>query len=172
MGSAIPVSHARPYRRIRETNATDTSFASRPDTATEPSGNGVYQLQQNGIASTWLMLVPYGTGDADDAFDIKILGWRKSGSAWTAVQLIGVATCTLGTKAGVAGGLVAAAAKYCDTIASVTLGVENVSFRVSSPADNTAAYLFFDTCGCDKIEVLFDSTTGDPTGMNALVAEV
>jgi hypothetical protein len=167
----IPSSNSVPLLRSHATNATSTSFAVRADTVTEPTGDGVIDIRQAVETPTWIMLMPYGTGDADDVFDVRVIGWRKSGGAWTATRLVQF-TATLGTKTGIAGGLVGASELYADTITAGSIGAENVSYRISSPVDNASAYVFLDTCGCQKIEILFDATTGSPTGMNCLYAQV
>lgn len=176
----IPSSAGRPFEKAYPTaNATDTSFASRPDALAEPSGDGVVDLRPTGldpVVPTWVELLPYGTGDANDVFVMRVYGVRQIGrpaESWTYVPLLEV-TCTLGTKTGVAGGGLAAAEMYCDTIvaASPSFGVADNSYRLSSPADNSAGRILLDTEGYQKLRIDFDTTTGNPTGANCLYAGV
>lgn len=173
MSLAVPASFSNRFRRVRTASATDTSFATRADTATEPTGAGVIDIGSAGLAATWLAIEFFGAGDANDVFDVRIYAARRSGDVWTFTPIF-AGTATLGTKTGVAGGLVGAAELYADTLAAATpsYGVEDVSYRVVSPADNTKARLFLDTEGAEKVVVDFDMTTGNPTSANALYAKV
>ncbi len=171
------MSVAAAYRRVYAANATDTSFASRPDTLTEPTGDGVVTLYDGsfnpGHVPSWASVLFFGTGDANDVFLAKVYGVRKAGAAWVYVPLLSL-TVTLGTKTGVAGGEVVAAELYADTlaVADPSYGVADASYRLISPADNTVARLLIDTEGFEKLRIDFDASTNDPTGMNALVAAV
>lgn len=171
----IPSSFAGHYRKARATNATDSSFASRVATTTTPTNDGVVTLAADAgrTAPTWLMIVPYGTGDADDAFDVRVVGWRMVGTLWVPTTLLEF-TATLGTAVGVAGADVAATEKWADTVSDPATGKGSagVDCQPTSPADNTVAHYLVDTRGCPKVEFLFDMTTGAPTDANCLVAEV
>jgi len=163
---------ANGFAKAYATNATDTSFAARPDTTTEPTGDGVITLVGGERVGAWVTsVVFFGTGDANDVFDAIVYGIRRVGASWTHVPLIAV-TVTLGAKTGVAGGGVVATELYADTIVvgSPSYGVADSSYRIVSPTGDSVARLLLDTEGFEKLRVDFDATTGSPTGMNALVA--
>lgn len=171
----IPSSFGGGLAKALAANATDTSFASRVPTTTEPTGDGVVGLRSHPdqVVPTWLLLVPYGTGDANDAFDVRVVGWRRVGTLWVPTTLLEF-TATLGTAVGVAGADVADTEKFADTVSDPATGKGSVGVdcQPTSPADNTVAHYLVDTRGCPKVEFLFDATTGDPTGANLLYAQV
>lgn len=168
----------RHYRKVRATNAADTSFPSRVATVTEPTGGGVIDRPNVG-GGHGVQFVFYGTGDADDVFDVRVLGWRKVGGSptglWVPVIIAGL-TCTLGTATGVAGAEVVATELFADTVTITSGGEPTVTadttrggtFRLFSPANNLIAWVAVPLYGFAKLELTFDMTTGDPTGANAL----
>ena len=173
----------RPFKKARATNATNTSFPSKVLTTTEPSGDGVHDIVpiEGGISPCKVLVVPYGTGDANDVFDMRIIGWRplvreaQNVLLWVPTILASL-TCTLGAGTGVAGTPVLNTALIVDTITilsepSVTADTTRQGLvEVYSPANDTLAWAELDLRGSYKIEFTFDATTGDPTGMNALFA--
>lgn len=184
---------ARPWQKARATNATDTSFSARPPTITEPSGDGVVGLAgpaPGGVAPGRVVFIPYGAGDDDDVFDLRLLGWRRVGSGAGPADVLWVPTilaqftCTMGTAVGVAGAPVVATERFCDTIvihATITAQLKSTDtdgagaastghVLVCSPANNLVAHAVVLTEGCEKVELLFDMTTGDPTNGNCLVS--
>jgi len=173
----VPVSIAANYRRAFAVNATASSFAARPDTLTEPTGDGVVAIYDGdynpGHGASWVGILFFGTGAANNVFLAKVYGVRKVGDSWVHVPLLSL-TVTLGTKTGVALGGVVAAELYADTlvVASPSYGVADASYRLVSPGDDTVARLLLDTEGFVKLRIDVDDSTGNPTGMNALVALV
>ncbi len=177
----------RNFRRARTTNATDTSFASKIYTTTEPSGAGVWNLNDTpgsgAVVPCHVLVVPFGTGDADDVFDMRVIGWRRIGSglkpdvAWVPTILFSL-TCTMGTHVGVALSPVVATEFFADTIVvlsepTVTADVTRAgTVEVYSPANNTVAWAMGALRGCEKVEFTFDATTNDPSGTNCLFAFV
>jgi hypothetical protein len=175
-GRTVPSSMTNGYAKAYAVNATDSSFATRADTTTEPAeGSGVISLFTglDRVGPTWVSLLFFGTGDANDVFLAKVYGIRRVGASWTHVPLLSL-TVTLGAKTGVAGGGVGAAELYADTlvVASPSYGVADGSYRLISPADDTVARLLLDTEGFEKLRIDVDDSTGNPTGMNALLAGV
>lgn len=172
----------RHYKKVRTTNAADTSFPSKVPTTTEPSGGGVINRSVAGDGSG-LHLVFYGTGDADDVFDTRVIGWRKVTGGptglWVPTIIAGL-TCTLGTATGVAGSEVVATELFADTITITSGGEPTVTadttrggtFRIFSPTANLIAWVVIPLYGFEKVELTFDMTTNDPTGANALYAFV
>ncbi len=177
MSRVVPGSIAAAFVRAYPTaNATDTSFASRPDTLAEPTGDGIVSLAYGlnaAVGPSWASLIFIGTGDANDAFDVKIYGVRQVGDSWTFVPLLCL-TATLGAKTGVADGGVLDTELYADTLVvkDPSYGVADASYRLVSPAGDSVGRLLLDTEGFAALAVDFDTTTGNPTGANALVAPV
>lgn len=166
----LAVKDGASYAKVRSTNATDTSFTAPAATTTRPASAGVVNLRRFGTIPEWLMVVPYGTGDADDVFDMWITGWRKISTLWVPTRLVKL-TCTLGTAVGVSGAAITDSELFADTI-TASMGISNVSYQLFSPTDNTPAHALVAPNGCELLEFTFDTTTGDPTGCNALVARL
>lgn len=155
------------YRKARDTNATDTSFATKTPTLTKPSGDGVHFFE--GFGSSTVFIAPYGSGDADDRFELKVISWRSvlvgGLKVWVPAETsLEPYLCTLSTSAGVAGGSVSDSEKFCDVIAARNKG-DMVAF---SPGDNRLAYVIIPVYYPEAIEFLFSTFSGSPTGMNAL----
>jgi hypothetical protein len=169
------------FRKARTTNATNTSFPSKVPTGTEPTGTGSSGTAASVIDCGWggvvsqngLLVMPYGTGDNDDVFALRVIGWTVVGndsSTWVWVPMIlAEITCTMSsTIPGVSGRDVVATEYFCDTLSMVT-GNEDVSVDITSPTGDVGAHFVVDLKGCQKVELTFDTTTGDPTGANALI---
>jgi len=171
MSTAVPVSLSLPYKVARATDSADTSFPSRVPTVTEPSGDGVVDIQGSGVASTWLMLVPFGTDANNETFDVRVVGWRNVGTLWIPTILLQF-SATLGNVVGVAGTDVLATHFLADTVSDPVAGMGSVGVNCqpSSPANDTPAHYLFDTRGCPKVEILFDLTGA--AAANCLVAKV
>lgn len=187
MGSSIVVlTQSQRFRKARSVNATNTSFPSKIPTKTQPSGDAgtatgasvidlMDPLVVSGLSQNSVMVVPYGTGDDDDEFAMRVIGWRRLGSdpetdLWVPYKLCEL-TCTMSTAVGVAGTGVVAAERFCDTLSVVTnMGNANVDVVVFSPQDNTVAHAVIDLKGAQMLEITFDMTTGDPTDANCLLA--
>lgn len=159
--------------KVRATNATDSSFPSRPPTKTQPSGEGVYDAA-NGAAETGniLKIIPFGVGSNDQTFDIRILGWSKVGTGvgsglWVPV-ILAEASCVLSSSApGVDNKLVDSTNFFCDTITALTALNALTSVEIVSPANNVPGFLAVDYRGFKLIEIVFDMTGA--TSGNALV---
>lgn len=169
------------FQKVRSVNCTDTSFPSKVPTNTEPTGDAgtaggasVIDLSQGNIAvHNGVALIPYGLGDENDVFAMRIIGWKRVGTVaatllWIPVTLAEL-TCTMGTSVGVAAMTILNTERFCDTIVLVT-GNDDVSIDIVSPADNTIAHVMMDVKGFKKLEVCFDMTTGSPTSANCLYA--
>lgn len=175
---------SRPFAKAWAANANTSSFASKIPTITEPTNDGVVNLtagySAGGITPITMMVLPYGLGADEDAFDMRIIGWRHIGPAAPAIPLwvptiLGQFSCTLGTAAGVAGAPVLNTELFADTITvgsepTITADVTRFgTVRVYSPTANLVAYLIIQVYGCEKVEFSFDQTTNTPT-MNCLIA--
>lgn len=152
------------YAKVRTENATDSSFAARLPTATEPTGAGVLDLSQGTTETAGgLLLLPFGTGSNNQTFDLRVVGWKKTPlGLWVPVVLC-EASCTLSsTLVGVAGYEAVAADYFADAI-TVNYGIGVVRQGLG---DAQPATLEVDPAGCSKAEVLFDRTGA--TDCNAL----
>jgi hypothetical protein len=170
----VPMSFAWEFAKVRATNATDTSFASRVATTTTPADDGVVSIADVGsTAPTWVCLVPYGSGGDGDTFDVRVVGWRKVSTLWVPTILLQF-TATMSTAVGVASAAVTNSERFADTVGDPATGMGSVGVNCqpTSPANNTPAHYLVDTRGCAKFEVLFDATAAGTTGMNCLWARV
>ncbi len=162
------------FRKGKATNATTTSFPSKVVTATRPTNDGVHVIG----TSVGIVVVPYGTGDENDVFEMHILLWRSMGAGsslcWVPTRVTAAPfVCTMGTFAGSGGvSVLAATDLICDTITNsdATLTSQSLNVSLNSPTDNTAAYIVATTFGAELIEFIFDTTTGNPTGANCVFA--
>lgn len=173
---------AQPLRKARSVNQTSTSFVSKAPTATEPTGDAgtatgasVLGLQyaSGGPGRNSVFVIPYGTGNENDTFSVRVIGWRcaepgnRETLLWIPVVLVEVVV-TLSTTVGVAGKAVVATERFADTI-GITTGNANVSVDINSPADNTIATFLVALKGAQKLELSF-STNSSATDCNALLA--
>ncbi len=171
------------FKKAQTTDSANASFTSKVPTVTEPTGDGIINCRDGGGVEwpVWLTVVPYGDGADEDAFSIRIIGWRRIGSVgapgsylWVPATLCECA-CTEGTAVGVAGAPVTNSFRFCDTITIVTeptttaVTTRNGTVELFSPGDNTVGYFRVKLCGVEKIEFNWDQTTNTPN-MNALIA--
>lgn len=162
----------RNYQKFATTNKTDTSFPSKVATTTAPSNDGVitFPATAGGVGGvpSRIMIIPYGTGDDDDVFDMRIIGWRLVGTLYVPTILAQL-TCTMSTAVGVSGATVSNTERFADTItlAAAYSSTQNV---VTSPTGNVIAHVTMQTKGFSILEATFDMTTGDPTNANCLWA--
>ena len=173
------------FRKVRSVNATDTSFPSKVPTITEPAGDAGTATGQavvdliNGKSSAPVQnlgkFIFYGTGDENDVFAARIIGWtvirgvqNVTKDLWIPVVLAEL-TCTMSATPGIALAAVLSTELFVDTLVLVT-GNEDVSIDIVSPTADEIAHCVVDLKGFQKVEVTFDTTTGDPSGCNALVS--
>ncbi len=169
----------RPYKKALTTNNNDSSFASKVAKVAEPINDGVVALTKDGaIVPFRVFLLPYGLGTSNDAFSMRVIGWRHIGAypnwLWIPTPLFELA-CVLGANGGVAGSPILNTELFVDTITVVsepTITADTTrqgTVQVYSPANDTAAFAVAELYGVEKIEFTFDQTTQTPT-MNCLVA--
>lgn len=182
----VSVTISRQYKKALLTNATTSSFPSKVNTITEPTNDGVIDLRKGAVNAAVpqnMIVLPYGLGADEDAFSLRIIGWRHLGEGpgqgnpnwiWAPTTLVEVA-CVLGTSVGVAGAQVLNTEAFADTITIVsepTLTANTTrqgTVLVYNPANNTNAWLKLTLDGYEKVEFTFDQTTNTPT-MNCLVS--
>jgi hypothetical protein len=182
----------RAWKKAFLTSQGAASYPSRIPTVKEPSYDGVVDLRAqdwaSGATPVQVMILPYGTGSNDDAFVMRLLGWRRIGTPegvntpvtvlWVPTPF-GEFTCTLGAAVGVAGAAILNTEAFADTIVPVTgklpdgtggAGTALVSeIYVETPADDTIAWLTTPLRGFEKIEFCFKYSVNTPAG-NALYA--
>lgn len=169
-------------QKIRPINSADTSFGSRVPTVTQPSGTGVFAIGQN-LGPQRLKLIPYGVGDDNDVFAMRIIGWSRTVEAPTIwiPCVIGELTCTMGGIVGVAGASIVDTERFCDTIAVVSQGktsdtdgggaaASSGQIELFSNANDLVAFAVIAVNGYQMVELTFDMTTGNPTNANCLIA--
>ena|SRR3990167_10756306 len=153
---------SRDWTKALTTNSTDASFDSLIPTVTEPVGDGVVSVATLGQTENNVIVILYGTGNADTTFSHRLTGWTHLGTLWVPSPIIEIAA-TLGTAVGVSGELVANTEKFVDTITK-TAGPSTA--ELLSPADNRIAWYMIDSLGFEKLEFGFDMTGA--TNANAL----
>lgn len=170
--------------KVRTVNSTASSFASKVPTITEPTGDAgtatgasVLTLRATpGEGPTSLLLIPYGLGSNNDAFSMRLIGWKpiRRGAAdvlWIPVPLLELA-CVIGNITGVALSAVLATELFCDTLTGVANKFNaNVTCAIASPQDDTIAHAIVDLRGFSRVEFTFDQTTNTPA-MNCLWAQL
>lgn len=169
------------YRIARSTDSTDASFPSRINTITEPTQDGVYDLSTGlPLVQNLALILPYGVGSDNDTFSVRVIGWRKVGTArpggqvpagntrlWIPLVLAEYA-CTLSADVGVAGAIIDNTHRFADTM-TLTTGNANVSEELVSPGGDLKAHAVLDLKGVHKLEFTFQITSGT-TAMNCLFA--
>lgn len=155
-------------RRAFATSSTATSFAAKAATLTKPSGDGVIELAPLGQpVESALLVYPFGEGDEDTTFSLRLLAWHVADGTWFASTLLEL-VCTLSAYVGVAGGAVTATERFADTLAAVTdSGNEGVDYLINSPANDTPAHALILLKGTALPELSVDLTGA--TAGNALV---
>lgn len=188
---------ARRLQKACATDLTTSSFAAIPPTIATPSGNGIVNLlggEHGSPIPKRMLVMPYGVGGANnDAFDLKLTGWRLVGTPghqdttkalWIPQHLVTV-SCTLSsTVKGVAGAFLDDTSYFADTIVPKTAHVTEPrmtsddfagagffadSLIVMSQADDTAGWFIIQLYCVDMIQFQGDQTTNTPA-MNALFA--
>lgn len=188
-GSTTLLTQCGPFQKARGANqlATDHSnaYPARLPQTSEPSSaiTSSTSAQQCidighspfGVGQNTLIVVPFGIGNDNEVFSVKILGWRRVNgegvsTLWVPTVLAELTGCTLSaTYFGVAGAAVNSNNLFCDTITAVAIG-PTTSVEVTSPTGNLGiAHAAVAIKGFEKVEFIFDATTG-MTSMNALVA--
>ena len=183
---------ATAWKRLLDTDATDTSFASKVPTVTAPNSkttDGVIDLQPTrhnlgnndeetfvvgGPVAHSLQFVFYGTDANNETMNVRILGWAPvkmdgQDDLWIPTVLY-EGSVTLGATTGVSGHTISNSYFFADTISDPTTGNDNVDSRTTSPTGDEIAHLDLDVKGFPKIEVQFDSTAA--ASMNAIYREL
>lgn len=167
------------WRRVFASNSTATSFTTRTDTLTRPSGDGVIDLQSlgaDGVTPNTVAIQFYGTDTNDQTGLCRVYGVSAitesgvtTGYHYTPIFS---GTLTLNSSlTGVANGPVTAGNYYADTLTR-TVGDAGVGDSVISPGDNTGpATLLADTKG-HALLVVDLHRNGSSASLNALARGV
>lgn len=168
------------YRKALAVNSAATSFATVGPTLTAPT---VVTAAGYGLRCDYsrMRLVFYGTGDANDVFEVRVYGWDQystgAGQIYIPVPVAGF-VCTMGAMAGPAGGDLTTTDLFVDTITAATIPIEPTlaadttrqgSVLISSPANDLIGFVDMPLFGYGNFGFAWDQTTGTPTGFNALV---
>lgn len=165
-------SRATGFAKALSTSSTASSFTTKTPTGTEPTGNAIISFTQSLKMPTYLEFLPYGLGDDNDEFSMRVWAWRqfRASNLWIPKLLCEVA-CVMCASTGVAGTDVVATERFVDAI-TLVFGNDGENIRRLSPGSDLIASLLVDVQGAQKIELDFDMTTGAPTNANALYAAV
>ena len=183
---------ARPLQKVRSVNSNAASFTapvceidlSMTDAGTAAGRSVVptgLQPGGNGYVPNRLLLHPYGLGNNNDAFTMRVLGWRRVLPLGASEQrkffvpvILADVLCTMGNFTGLAGFPVLNTEFFCDTVAKSIepLKTGNTTLLDGlvvyySPANDTPGCVLIPLQGVEAFEVQFDQTTNTPT-MNAL----
>lgn len=136
------------WLKLLSTNSTDTSFAAKDPTATEPTGTGVI------LGGEDLYIIPFGAGSNNDTFDLKVIGWSVADTLWIPKEICHL-SCTLSAQVGVAGKYLVATDRMCDAITINTGSTNCVAPAVTA---DTAIQATINTYPYEKVEIIFDRT--------------
>lgn len=182
----------RPLRKARIVNSDSANYPTWVPTELDPAfdvdpGTAAGRVVRNvvplgnGVVPWGLHVFPYGLGASNDAFAMRLVGYKRIGKsitdADTRVQylrlLLAIFTCTVGAGVGRAGFPLLATELPVDTItvtyeATVNADVTDMgTIQTFSPVNDTAAHILIPLWGIQGYEWEWDQTTNTPT-MNAL----
>ncbi len=168
----IPGTRMDPFSKLFASNQTGSSITAPIPTVTEPTGDGILNLESiNRVAGALsppnsVVVAFFGarTG-ANQTATARLTGWRKIGTLWIPVPLLALAL-TQGTSIGIAATDVVATDYFVDTITASTAFTS--AYELISPADDTVAAVKVDLFGCEKLQV--QVAKGTCTSVNALAA--
>lgn len=144
--------HSTIFQRALATNSTASAFTAKIPVAVEPSGTGIFKME-NPIP-TFLQLVPFGTDANDETFDFRLYGWTRihSERIWVP-QLLADVSVTLGNMSAA---VIAASTFLADTL-TYNDGPPAGPFQSLIDAqEDLPASVMVHTRGCEYIEFDFD----------------
>lgn len=151
-GSTGPVA-SDAYAKVQSTNSTDTAFDAHIPTTTEPAASATRGVLTT-VGRESMLLAFFGTGNDNDTFDYKVIGWQKIATLWIATTIV-QGSATLSACVGVSGATIADTERFADTL-DIDAGVGVVT---NAPvADACPASLEIGVGPFDYVEVLFDRT--------------
>ena len=178
MESVQIASTCQRLKKAQSTNSTATSFTALIPTATKPAASATRAVFDRGdavisdpeIVQNTIIVLPYGGNTNNDVVNYKVSGWNRTYEEATgAVQWISTLVCEVqGTLSssllGTAGGTVAAAEFFCDTLTLTT----GIAVLVQGTADVDIARFEANVAGYELVEITYDLGAGGDLA-NALV---
>jgi hypothetical protein len=165
---------AMPLRKALTTNSTATAFTAKIPVATEPSGDGVFDLTSASVAvgsptkvPSYIEVIPYAVDGNNDTLDMRLWGWsRVNVEALWIPRPLAEMSVVIGNISGAA---IAANTFMADTI-TLDLGAADGAFTsIISPAGDVTASILIHTRGCRYIEFDFDlAGAQEAVSMNAM----
>lgn len=177
-----------------DNNATTSSYPTIDTTATEPvtvhtaaSAGLVLRMNPTGNGNNLLSVLPFGTNAANEAFEMKIVGWRMISNTRTTPSgkqpagtanperrdgiwiptTFGIYTVTLGAMTGIDGTAFEDENFLADTIAEVT---STGTPAFGAHADDLSSHLTIDMLGSELAGVYFNLDTA--ASANAFVTSL
>jgi len=170
--------NARPLRRFFATNQNLTGFATIIPTVTEPTGDGVLNLVDNGIVVPCMVkLIPILLGSDNDVTSMRIFGWHRcqldgKTTIWVPF-ILGEFVCTASAAVGIASAAVLETERFADTITPVAARTRDQkiaagtstgsTYESVSLANDTPAHILMPVVGVEKLQITSDQTTGTAT---------
>lgn len=157
-------------KALKTADSTSSSFPSKVNTHTKPSGNGIIEFGGLAIPNA-IKVLPYATAGDNDTFSVRIISWESVSDGATELWIptvLAELACTASADVGVAGMIVTNTERFADTITLVT-GNDDISIDIVSPTGDVKAHAVLDLKGARMVELTFDSTAVGTTAMNALV---
>lgn len=160
----------RPFHKQFDVDQSAVSIALLGCTSIEPSGNGVWPLDETDVESgtdDFLLFSFFGNRTAADneTATAKITGWKRIGGLYIPLPLASLAL-QFGASVGKANFPVIATNYFADTITQPVAILPDS--QVISPADDSIAFVKIDPFGCDLVQVQL--AKGTCASVNCLVS--
>lgn len=168
---------AHKFRSALATSSTATAFTAQTPTATEPTGDGVFDLLDSDLGwgggvnvPSWLQLVPYGTNGDNDTFDFRVWGYSEGPSGVYIPQILLDVSVVLGNIAATGLG---ANNFLADTLTVNDGAADNGFVSLVSGAEDLASHVLVHTKGCRYIKFDWDlAGAQEGVSMNCLLRPV
>lgn len=166
MSTSIPFRGGAAFTKGLATSTTDVSFDSKIPTTTEPTGDGVHDVQQTLTTTVpvGVQAVFYGAGANDSTFTARLIGWKLIGTVWVPTVLAEIAGI-YSTVVGVSGGTITDTDRLADTL-TLASGYSTANCIMTSPTGNIVAHATVNLDGYAKIE--WSLIVGTATNANCL----
>ncbi len=167
-----------PLTPVSTVDITTASITEPVPTYTEPSGDGIVELNAptGGGTVQQLLVLPYGTDTATHTFLMALYGWRISSGRpgapgtrriWVPYFLSSF-TCTLSTVPGLSKADVDQTELFAGTIVVLKGGTVGYDYTIANPAGNSVANVRVRVYGASKVEIRFGLNSSSAS-CNALV---
>jgi len=205
MRQSEKINSIRLFERLLPTNSSDAAYAAITPTVTDPlltatkgcidltGGNATSLMGGGSPAVRRCMFIPFGLSANNDAFTMRVYGWKRaiplktdatSTVLWVPTLILKDVTCTMGAMTGVAGAAVLDTESFCDTVVpgnpiatywaakgrdATPADTIQGQYQFFSPADDTIGMFEVPTAGFERLQATFKQSTNSPA-MNALYA--